>query len=78
MGKHFMSRAINVDATHAEVVAMAAKHDAIISAIEALQPKGTRVVFMNADSTAVVARAFGSRVIKGPVVRTPWAAARFE
>lgn len=72
-----MSRAINIDATHDEVVAMAAKHSAAISAIEALQPSGTRVVFVNMDGTALVAKAFGSRVIKGPVVRTPWAAARF-
>jgi uncharacterized protein (DUF2345 family) len=67
-----MSRAINVDATHDEVLAMAAKHGAVISAIEKLQPSGTRVVFMNADGSAVVAKAFGSRVIKGPVIRTPW------
>jgi ABC-type branched-subunit amino acid transport system substrate-binding protein len=72
-----MSRAINVDATHDEVVAMAAKHDAAISAIESLQSQGTRVVFVNMDGAALVTKAFGSRVIKGPVVRTPWAAARF-
>jgi predicted xylose isomerase-like sugar epimerase len=70
-----MSRAINVDATHDEVLAMAAKHGVVISAIEALQPSGTRVVFMNADATAIVTRAFGSRVLKGPVTRVPWGSA---
>lgn len=72
-----MSRAVNVDATHDEVVAMAAKHGAVISAIEALQPSGTRVVFMNADGSAIVAKAFGSRVLKGPVIRTPWGSSSF-
>lgn len=67
-----MSRALNVDATVAHVVALSAKHNAIISAIEPLDPKGTRVVFMNADDAAVVARAYGSRVITGAVVRAPW------
>ena len=67
-----MSRAVNIDATPAEVVEMSAKHNAAISAIEPLNPKGTRVVFMNADDAAVVARAYGKRVLTGAVVRRPW------
>jgi hypothetical protein len=67
-----VSRALNVDATIAEVIAFSAKHNAAISAIEPLDPKGTRVVFMNGDAAAVVARAYGSKVITGTVNRQPW------
>lgn len=67
-----MSRALNVKATVAEVVAFSAKHNAAISAIEALHPEGTRVVYMNADDAATVARAYGNRVLKGEVTRMPW------
>jgi hypothetical protein len=67
-----MSRALNVDATLAEVVAFSAKHNALISAIEPLHPKGTRVVFMNGEDAARVTRAYGNKVITGPVTRQPW------
>lgn len=67
-----MSRALNLNATIAEVVAMAAKHGAAISAIEPLLPDGTRVVFQNGEAAAVVARAFGRRVLSGAVIREPW------
>ncbi|MET0310233.1 MAG: hypothetical protein ABW023_16125 [Sphingomonas sp.] len=67
-----MSRAVNIDATPAAVIAMAEKHKAAISAIEPLIPRGTRVVFMNADSAAVIARAYGKLVLPGAVTRTPW------
>ncbi len=67
-----MSRALNIDATVDHVVALSAKHNAAISAIEPLLPTGTRVVFMNADDAAVVARAYGLRILTGPVTRTPW------
>lgn len=73
-----MSRALNVDATVAEVVALSAKHKAAISAIEPLLPRGTRVVFMNADDAAVVARAYRTRVLKGAVTRTPWQQRRVD
>jgi ABC-type sugar transport system substrate-binding protein len=67
-----MSRALNIDATLDAVVAMSAKHSAAISAIEPLLPRGTRVVFMNADGAAAVARAYGTRVLNGAVTREPW------
>lgn len=67
-----MSRAVNVNASVEDVIAMAAKHGAMISAIEPLLPEGTRVVFMNGDAAATVARAFGRRVLKGEVIRAPW------
>jgi hypothetical protein len=66
-----MSRAINLDVPHADVVAMCARHNTTISAIESLPGGGTRVVLMNGDDTAVIARAFKSRVIAGVVKRTP-------
>lgn len=64
-----MSRAINIDAEQADVVAMAAKHQAAISAIESLHPRGTRVVLMNIDGANAVAKAFGKRVLTGAVTR---------
>lgn len=66
-----MSRAINLSSTYSDVVAMCEKHNVAISAIEALPGGGTRVVLMNAYDTAVVARAFKSHIIEGPVQRTP-------
>jgi hypothetical protein len=64
-----MSRAVNIDATYDEVVAVAAKCGAAISAIEPLLPRGTRVVFMNVDGTALVTKAFGTRVMTAAVTR---------
>ncbi|WP_448664725.1 hypothetical protein ACG3SL_08665 [Sphingomonas sp. CJ20] len=67
-----MSRALNIDATVDDVMARCAKHNAAISAIEPLQPRGTRVVFMNGEDAAVMARAYGAKVLTGAVTRTPW------
>ena len=66
-----MSRAINVKATPEHVIATCAKRKVTISAIEALQSGGTRVVMNNSQDTALIARAYGSKVITGDVVRTP-------
>lgn len=66
-----MSRAVNIDATVDHVTAMSARHNAAISAIEPLLPRGTRVVYMNAGDAAVVAGAYGARVMTGKVTRTP-------
>lgn len=66
-----MSRAINVKATPDHVIATCAKRKVAISAIEALQSGGTRVVMNNAHDTAVIAKAYGSKVITGAVTRTP-------
>lgn len=73
-----MSRALNVNATVAEVIAIAAKCGAMISAIEPLLPEGTRVVFMNRDAATVVEQAFGRRVLKGTVAREPWTQQRIS
>ncbi len=66
-----MSRAINVNATNAEVSAMCAKHKTTISAIEALPSGGTRVVMMNADDAAVISKAFKSKILATDTKRTP-------
>ena len=71
-----ISRAVNINAANAQVVAMCTKHKATISAIETLPSGGTRVVLMNAQGAAAIVKAFGSKVITGPVPRTHWLRAR--
>jgi len=66
-----MSRAININATKDHVIATCAKRKVPISAIEALVSGGTRVVLNNVVDTALVAKAYGSKVITGAVTRTP-------
>lgn len=66
-----MSRALNINATQEHVVAACAKHKIPISAIETLLSGGTRVVMNNADDTARIAKAYGSKVIKGDAPRVP-------
>jgi hypothetical protein len=66
-----MSRAINVNATQEHVLATCTKHKATISVIESLHSGGTRVVFKNAHDAAVVAKAYGSKLLTGEVTRTP-------
>ena len=66
-----MSRAININAAQDHVVATCAKQNVPISAIEALHSGGTRVVMNNITDTAIIAKAYGSKVIQGPVTRTP-------
>lgn len=65
-----MSRALNIDAEYDHVVATCAKQKATISAIEKLLSGGTRVVLMNGEGAAAVAKAYGSKVLTGPVRRT--------
>ncbi|WP_254297122.1 hypothetical protein [Sphingomonas tagetis] len=67
---------MNIDATVDHVIATSAKLKAVISAIEPLVPKGTRVVFVNADHTAAVARAYGKLVMTGTVTRSHWVQVR--
>lgn len=66
------SRALHVSVSSAEVMAMCAKHKCTISAIEALASGGTRVVMMNGDDAAVIRKAYGKKVLSGPVTRTRW------
>lgn len=71
-----MSRALNINATQDHVIAACAKHKVPISAIETLQSGGTRVVMNNADDTARIAKAYGSKVITGKAIRFPTAMGR--
>ena len=66
-----MSRALNVDATLADVTARCAKLNAPISAIESLRSGGTRVVLKSAVDAVSVAKAFGTKVMAGEVTRQP-------
>ena len=64
-----MSRAINVNATPAQVTQACAKQGVAISAIEALKTQGTRVVLNNAADTATMSKVFGSKLLTGEVQR---------
>ena len=66
-----MSRALNINATEDHVIAACAKRKLPISAIEALDSGGTRVVMNNIADTAQIAKFYGSKVITGQVRRTP-------
>ena len=69
------SRAINIAADRAHVIATCRTKNTPISAIEDLPSGGTRVVLMNGDDAAIVRRAYGKKVIVGSVARTPFARA---
>jgi hypothetical protein len=72
-----MSRAINVAASEADVLALCRKHKSTISAIEPLASGGTRVVFKSIEATETMRRAFGKTVIAGDVKRVPlWTGSR--
>ena len=66
------SRAMNVSIAQADVVALCRKHAASISAIETLHSGGTRVVLKNNQGAETMRKAFGKKVLAGPVVATPW------
>lgn len=71
IGEPSVSRAINLAMDEKDVRAGCAKHGAAISAIEALQCGGTRVVLMNGAAAETMRKAFGKRVLSGAVRRTP-------
>lgn len=64
-----MSRAMNVQLPEAEVVALCAKAEVEISAIETLASGGTHVVAVTPDGGAVMRRIFAKQLIKGQVKR---------
>jgi len=66
-----MSRALNINATQAHIVASCAKQQVEISTIEPLQSGGTRVVLLNSADTAAISKTYGSKVLAGPVRRMP-------
>jgi hypothetical protein len=70
------SRAVNVDATEAEVRAICTKHNVAISAIETLLSGGTRVVMVNSARANRIRASFKSKLLTNDAQRTPWASAR--
>ncbi len=66
-----MSRALNINATEAHVVATCQSKNAPISTIETLHSGGTRVVLLNSFDTAQIRKAYGTKVITGTVRRAP-------
>jgi hypothetical protein len=66
-----MSRAINLNVPLADVTALCERRNVPISAIERLLDGGTRVVLMNADDTATIAKAFKTKILAGNARRVP-------
>lgn len=65
-----MSRAVCIDANRADVIAMCRKHAMPISVIEPIGAEGTRVVLRNSHDAAILAKAYGGRILAGAVTRT--------
>lgn len=70
------SRAVNVDASEADVRAICTKHKVEISAIETLLSGGTRVVMVNSEGADRIRASFKTRILTGEVKRTRWVANR--
>lgn len=66
------SRAINIDATEADVRTICVKHGVAISAIETLPSGGTRVVLLNSEAAERIRTSFKAKLLKGKVIRTRW------
>jgi hypothetical protein len=64
-----MSRALNIDASEAEIMASCASAGIVISMIERLQSGGTRVVLNNAVDAKAVARTYRLKLLTGEVTR---------
>jgi hypothetical protein len=64
-----MSRALNINATEADISASCKSAGIAISTIERLVSGGTRVVFNNSVDAASVAKTFKSKLLTGPVTR---------
>lgn len=66
-----MSRALNLNASEAEVLAACARADAAITQIETLSSGGTRVVFKNGDDAAAMGKLYKGKIITDRVTRAP-------
>lgn len=71
-----MSRAINVNASVADVEALCGRHGIAISVIEPLTSGGTRVVLLNPDGAERVRTLMKTKIITAAVVRSPMHMAR--
>jgi hypothetical protein len=66
-----MSRAININAAEADIVASCAKAGITISMIERLPSGGNRVVLNNTADTKAVAKTFSRQLLTDDVPRRP-------
>jgi hypothetical protein len=64
-----MSRALNINATEADITGACATAGIAISTIERLVSGGTRVVLNNSVDAASVAKTFKTKLLSGPVTR---------
>lgn len=64
-----MSRALNINATEADITAACNTAGITISTIEKLVSGGTRVVFNNAVDAASMAKTYKAKLQTGPVKR---------
>jgi hypothetical protein len=65
-----MSRAININASEADIQATCERLGVEISMSERLASGGTRVVLNNAKDTQAIARVYKAKLLAGPVTRT--------
>jgi len=70
------SRAVNVNASEADVRSICLRHGLAISAIETLLSGGTRVVMVNGAGAQRIRTSFKSKLLTGEVQRTRWVANR--
>jgi hypothetical protein len=66
-----MSRALNLNASEAEVLASCTRANAPITQIETLPSGGTRVVFRNGDDAAAIGKLYKGKIITDAVTRAP-------
>lgn len=64
-----MSRAININASEADIQATCERLGIGISMCERLLSGGTRVVLNNVQDTATIAKAYKTMLLTGPVTR---------
>jgi UDP-2,3-diacylglucosamine pyrophosphatase LpxH len=66
-----MSRALNLNASESEVRQVCTDHSIVFTSIEKLLPRGTRVVCINGNGSAVLRRKMLGKIIDGEVRRMP-------
>lgn len=64
-----MSRAININASEADIGSTSERLGIEVSALERLVSGGTRVVLNDARDTDAIAKAYRTRLLSGPVTR---------
>jgi hypothetical protein len=66
-----MSRAMNLNASEADVKKACAELAIAFTSIETLLPSGTRIVCLNGDGAAMLRRKMLGKVVEGTVKRMP-------